>query len=122
MYKAHCDGTFNYIWYEGGQNIWNDFTNKTFRCFNMVYPTQNGVIDTLAWEGFREAIGDIRYATQMKMLAEKAIASGNVDARYAGKRALQWLEWVDEKTADLNTVRLEMINYILELQRLAGQR
>jgi hypothetical protein len=122
MYKAHCDGTFNYIWYEGGQNIWNDFINDTFRCFNLVYPTRNGVVDTLAWEGFREGLDDIRYATKLKMAAEKAIASGNVDARYEGKRALQWLELMDEKTADLNTVRLEMVNYILKLQKFPGQQ
>jgi hypothetical protein len=115
LYKAWYDGSGNYIYYEAaGPDIWNDFGDH-FRNFNMVYPTRGGVIDTIAWEGFREGIDDVRYATHLKMLAAQAIDGNNVDAVYAGKKALMWLELLDEKSVDLNTMRGEMINYILKL-------
>jgi len=123
-YKAYYDGSFNYKYYSAfhstlykryKQNVWNDFMGSSFRKFNLVYPTSDGVIDTLAWEGFREGIDDVRYATKLKQDAAKAISSGKLEAVYAAKKALMWLELLDEKTADLNAVRLEMIQYILSI-------
>jgi len=115
LYKTDLDGTCNYMHYEGPPNIWNEFNKNRYRSFCMVYPTKEGVIDTLAWEGFREAVDDIRYATKLRELAFEAVASADVDERYAGKMALQWLANLDEKTADLNTARMEMINHIMIL-------
>ena len=34
-----------------------------YRNMNLVYATKDDFIDTLAWEGIREGIDDIRYAT-----------------------------------------------------------
>jgi hypothetical protein len=116
LYKADLDGTCNYMYYEGDPNIWNEFNKTQYRSFCMVYPTKEDVIDTLEWEGFREGIDDIRYATKLRQVATQAIATGNVDNSYAGKIALQWLANLDDKTADLNAMRLEMINYILSIQ------
>jgi len=63
----------------------------------------------------REAIDDIRYATLLKTLAAKANESGSSAAKTLAKTALHWLEITDEKSADLDTMRLEMIRYILKL-------
>jgi hypothetical protein len=116
LYKANHDGIGNYIL---SCTEWNDFLGSyNYRCFNMTYPTRDGVIDTLEWEGTREAVDDVRYATKLKQLAKKAIATGKTEAVYAGRRALQWLELLDEKSADLNAARLEMINYILQLDAI----
>ncbi len=118
-YKANYDASGVYAYSEGRLNIWNDFIEtNTYRSFCMVYPTKDGVIDTIAWEGFREGIDDIRYATLMKLLAEEAIASGCIDARYEGRKALVWLELMDEENANLDTVRMELINNILNLQNV----
>ena len=117
LYKADYDGTANYRYYGYRTNIWNDFESDSYRiCF--VYPTQTGVIDTLHWEGFREGIDDIRYATKLRQIACKAIKAGGAKKRYAGKKALQYLALLDEKKVDLDTMRLEMINYILKIQKL----
>ena len=99
---------------------WNDFLGDehNFRQFNLTYPTRDGVIDTLAWEGIREAVDDVRYATLLKTLAAKVIATGKTENVYLGRQALLWLERVDETSADLNTARLEMINYILKLKEV----
>ncbi|MFC1805635.1 hypothetical protein ACFL09_01475 [Planctomycetota bacterium] len=124
-YKAYYDGSFNYIYFSGlhptlyrkyKQNVWNDVMGGAFRRMNLVYPTSSGPIDTIAWEGFREGIDDVRYATKLKQDAAKAIATGEVEAVYTAKKALMWLELLDEKTADLNAVRMEMIEYILKIQ------
>jgi hypothetical protein len=118
LYKANYDGIGNYILTCQG---WNDFLGDAynFRGFNMTYPTRDSVVDTLEWEGIREAVDDVRYATLLKTMAAKAIATGKTESVYAGRRALQWLELMDEKSADLDTVRLEMIDRILALQAYA---
>ena len=115
LYMADYDGTCNYQYYEGKPNIWNEFDKTSYRSFCMVYPTRDDVIDTLAWEGFREAIDDVRYATKLRQVAADAIEGGGVRSRYAAKQALQWLANLDPDTVDLNTMRLEMINTILGL-------
>jgi hypothetical protein len=124
-YKAYYDGSFNYKYFSGlhptlykkyKQNVWNDFSWGAFRPMNLVYPTSSGMIDTIAWEGLREGIDDVRYATKLKQEAAKAIATGEVDAIYTAKKALMWLELLDEKTADLNAVRMETIEYILKIR------
>ncbi len=52
---------FAYDW--SMHNIWNDFDHDVYRDHNFVYPTTNGVIDTIQWEGFREGVDDMRYLT-----------------------------------------------------------
>jgi len=130
-YKADLDGSFNYKYFsqlhptlhkKWKENVWNDFSGANFRGFNFVYPTADGVIDTLAWEGFREGIDDIRYATKVKQVAQRAIESDNIQAVYAGRKALLWLELFDAKTEDLGTARLEMINDILEIEKLTNDK
>jgi hypothetical protein len=114
LYKANYDGIGNYLL---ACTQWNDFIGEeyNFRAFNMTYPTREGVIDTLEWEGIREAVDDVRYATRLKQLAQQSIESGRVDAVYAGRKALQWLGLLDENTIDLNAARLEMIHYLMTL-------
>jgi hypothetical protein len=113
-YKANYDATYNYIFYEGPPNIWNDNSiQDEFRNFNLVYPTRTKLIDTLAWEGFREGIDDIRYATKLKQVAADAIASGQQDQVTAANQALTWLEQVDERSINQDLLRLEMIRHIL---------
>lgn len=118
-YKANYDATYNYIFYEGPPNIWNDNSiQDEFRNFNLVYPTRTKLIDTLAWEGFREGIDDIRYATKLKQLAAAAIASGQQDRVTAANQALVWLEEVDERSTNQDLLRLEMIRHILAMLSL----
>jgi hypothetical protein len=129
-YKEHYDGSFNYklysalhssLWQKHKANVWNDFMGGAFRGFNMAYPTTEGLIDTLAWEGFREGIDDIRYATKLKQAAAKAEDGTNQNAREAARNALTWLEALDAKRADLNAVRMEMIERIEKIAKAMGE-
>jgi len=114
LFKANYDGLGNY---KVAAYNWNDFLGEkyNFRRFNMTYPTQNGVVDTLEWEALREGVDDVRYATKLKSLARRAIATETTENIYKGRQALQWLEMTDVKAGDLNTIRVEMVNRILAL-------
>jgi hypothetical protein len=101
--------------YEFALGPWNDRATELYKPMVLAYATHDGLVDTLAWEGFREGVDDIRYATKLRQLAQQEIASGTVDRAYAGRKALQWLALLDASSADLHTVRIEMIRHILEL-------
>ncbi|MCG3146626.1 MAG: hypothetical protein PCFJNLEI_00059 [Verrucomicrobiae bacterium] len=110
LYKADYDGSSNYtLWEKRGGFVWDDYYPGEYRAFCMVYPTIDGVIDTLAWEGYREAVDDVKYATLLKTLAEQ-----NPGA--TAREALRWLEEFDAKTANLDQVRRQMIEFILRLK------
>jgi hypothetical protein len=72
------------------------------------------VIDTIAWEGYREGQDDIRYATTLRLAIEKIKESKNREIRNLAIEAEKYLEVLDlDKNPD--TIRLEIINYILKL-------
>lgn len=116
LYLCDHDGTNNYE-VDGG---WNDFRGAVynFRGFNWIYYGTIEPINTIQFEGFREAIDDVRYATLLQQLAQKAIASGKTENVYAGKMALQYLALLDGKKANLDATRLEMINHIMRLRTM----
>ena len=60
------DGVMNYAYqHVAGENLWNDFDDKGGRDHVFAYPASDGVIDTIQWEGFREAVDDVRYLTTL---------------------------------------------------------
>jgi hypothetical protein len=115
-YLTNCSMIDNY---EFGFSTWNDLSNGLYKPMNLAYPTSDGVVDTLAWEGFREAIDDMRYATRLMQLADAAATSNNLKLKIAGLKAQQYFALIDPETVDLNSLRLEMIQKILELKAAA---
>ncbi len=121
LYKKDYDMMYNYGYIEGS---WNDLHGACYR-ITLVYETKDGFVDTLPWEGVREGIDDIRYATLLRQLAERAVAEGkqkNVDLYYAGRKALQYLACLNEETCDLPAARLEMIRHIQAVDAALGQK
>jgi hypothetical protein len=113
---AGYDGgmTFSYYWFG-----WNDFNVwPPYRDHMFVYPTADGVIDTLAWEGYREGIDDLRYLATLR----KAIAKAEQSKAPQAKAARAFIESVDINKADLDTLRNEMIGWILELNKPVAAR
>ena len=94
---------------------WNDIANGTYRPMMFIYGSGNGCIDTIQWEGFREGVDDIRYATMLQRLAHELVKTGGIEARYAAKKALGLLANADSDDMDLTTLRLEMIRHIKSL-------
>ncbi len=116
--SAGFDGgmTFSYYWFG-----WNDFNIwPPYRDHNFVYPTADGVIDTIQWEGYREGIDDLRYLATLRKAIEKA---GKAGAAKQSAAAGDFVENMDIDKADLDGLRNEMIGWILELDKavLAGE-
>ncbi len=72
MWKYDYDGIADNAYQHTYGFIWNDFDNSSYRSHSMTYPTANGVIDTIEWEGFREGIDDVRYITSLEAMIERA--------------------------------------------------
>ncbi len=114
-YKGNYDVASNYTWY---RNDWNDFAiayEPNYRGIIMVYAIADRILDTLAWEGVREGVDDIRYATKVKMLAAKAEASGNGPLSSLGRQALSYISYYDTRDS-IDGFRAECINYIVRLE------
>ena len=112
-YSALC----NYAHHLGPYND----VSETYKPMVFVYGTADGVIDTLQWEGFREGVDDIRYATLMLALAREAEASADIEVRYLAGKAKLLLARFDRKTGDLNAVRGEMVGFIERLRAALGK-
>jgi len=102
------DGGMTYIYYSGGPS-WNDWSIGHYRQHNFVYPTVDGVVDTVQWEGYREGIDDLRYLGTLR----QAIASAR--NRGDAKQAQAFLDQLDV-TGDLYAVRDQIIRWILRLR------
>ncbi|MGC9316771.1 MAG: hypothetical protein ACP5KN_01895, partial [Armatimonadota bacterium] len=110
LWANDYDGGMTYIFYHG----WNDFSGERYRQHNFIYPTMDGGIDTIQWEGYREGIDDLRYlATLQRAIADAREAGG----RRAGlaDRAQQFIDTMDV-SGDLYAIRDEMIRWTLRLR------
>ena len=114
LWQKNYDGAMDYAYQQSYGDIWNDFDYTTYRDHCFVYPTMNGVIDTVQWEGFREGVDDVRYLTTLK----NAIISAKSQGRDTSvvESWLANLKDSDLTYQDLNAIRLQMINYTLSLQ------
>ena len=121
-WRANYDMSCQYILF---RDNWSDFfvwAEAYLRGLMIAYPADHDILDTLAWEGCREAVDDIRYATLLRQLAFKAKESADPETVYAGRSALAWVVQIDYRRSALESLRLEMVNRILDLQsRLAKE-
>ena len=70
-----------------GGSVWNDYDHASYRDHVYAYPSIDGVIDTIQWEGFREGVDDTRYvaslikkegsATSAKSLISSSLSKGD---------------------------------------------
>jgi hypothetical protein len=67
LWNARYDGAMNfaYQWASESGDYWNDYDDSTLRDHMFTYPTTNGVIDTIQWEGWREGVDDTRYVASL---------------------------------------------------------
>jgi hypothetical protein len=74
LWNSGYDGAMDFAYqYTMGQSIWNDYDDTpfdgvhTYRDHVFAYPTSDGVIDTVEWEGWREGADDTRYLATLKL-------------------------------------------------------
>jgi len=120
---ADYDGQHEYCFYDGTYNRWNDFNpHEGGYCqFGIVYLTEDGLVSTLAWEGMREGLDDVRYFTLLRRRAEAAMAAKDPETVKLGRAALHWQDSVDpEYVLDLYAFRRQTVGWILRLMEKVG--
>lgn len=102
------DGAMPYAYQHCFGSCWNDMDHSKYRDHAFTYPTADGVIDTLAWEGFREATDDVRYLTTL----EKLLSNGSSNSTPAADQARSFLSTIKtavlSKQADSGKYNLKM--------------
>lgn len=123
LWKASYDGAMDFAYQWAYGHLWNDFDSKRFRDHCFTYPTANGVVGTLQWEGFREGVDDVRYITTL----EKVLAKAGDTKR--AREAREWLTFLKSKNArqkvswkaqrplpkDLDQIRARAVSFIDQL-------
>ena len=113
---ADFDGLHEYTLFEG-ENRWNDFVFRGKYCqFGIVYLTRDGLVSTLAWEGVREGLDDVRYFTLLRRRAQAALASRDPATARLGKEAIHWQDSIDpEYVFSLDEHRRATVGWIRRL-------
>ena len=111
LWKDEYDGEMNYAYQDAWGSMWNDFDGY-FRDHVFAYPVTDGVIDTTQWEGFREAVDDVRYLSTLLQAISEAPASDDKT------EAQNWLSSFNTD-GDLDVVRAQIVEYILTLKGLS---
>ncbi len=123
LWKYDYDGAATNAYQHTFGATWNDFDHRTFRAHTIAYPTVDGVIDTIAWEGYREGVDDVRYVTTLEHAVADARKSGDrtlVQKADAGDKFLRYLKsgnLIEAKNLDV--VREEIVEQILNLSSAA---
>ncbi|MFH1920875.1 MAG: hypothetical protein ABIP48_13480, partial [Planctomycetota bacterium] len=110
LWKKDFDGAMDYAYQHSFTHVWNDFDNVHYRDHVMAYPTVDGVIDTLQWEGYREGVDDTRYLATLL----EAIRSAAPKKKPLAEAAQKWLDELDV-SGDLDAIRASLIDWILKL-------
>ena len=96
LWKADYDGAMPFAYQYAYGHLWNDFDSKKFRDHVFAYPTPTGVVGTMQWEGFREAVDDVRYINTL----ERAIKKAGKTALTA--KAQKWLAALKSRSPQQN--------------------
>ena len=94
---------------------WNNFDGGA--SYTFAYPTMNGVIDTMEWEGFREGNDDNRYIATLQNTIASALISGDSAKAAAANSAQSYLNTLRVSilagnTSDLDSMRSSVISNI----------
>jgi hypothetical protein len=119
LWQNDYDGACTFAYHLSYGNIWNDFDGH-YRDENFTYPTVDGVIDTIAWEGYREGVDDVRYLTTLLdelAKAKKENKAGKRNIILNAEKYLEALKKTDILKLDLDNMRSKLVKYIIALQK-----
>jgi len=117
LWKAGYDGAEDWAYQYQHGTMWNDF-DGTMQDEVFAFVTMTGVVDTIAFEGYREAIYDVRYVATLEQAIAQAPAGKEQIAQQA-QAYLDGLEIPDKRwdfQVDLDEVRAQIASWILQLQ------
>ena len=126
MYAYKGDGAFFWCYNYHPGDPWNDFDAHTpdsawVICWPRLSPGGGGV-ETLAYEGLREGVDDVRYAMTLEDALGGAACSAAKDkirSEYA-----KWLEGLQKsrpKASEMAALRARLVEWILEARADAGK-
>ena len=81
-----------------------------------VFRTEDGVLDSLSWEGFREGVDDVRYLTTLLDMLGRVVGRFAADPLVG--QTYTWLGQIDVHGGDLEAIRHEMAQCIVSLADL----
>lgn len=119
LWQNNYDGAATFAYQSSFGNSWNDF-DGSLRDLIFTYPTVDGVINTIAWEGYREGVDDVRYLTTLLNDLEKAKKENKPEKQkivLKAEKYLRNLKKTDIMKLDLDDMRLRIAGYITELQK-----
>ena len=117
LWQFEYDGGSPYAWQHSYGNVWNDFDSIQYKDHNFTYPTIDGQIDTVQWEGLREGVDDVRYLSTLI----NALAEVDQDEYPPAIEARAWLLELKGRSlgqSDLTSIRAEMVAHIIALKGL----
>ena len=116
------DGVQTYAYQHGtgpGKSMgrmWDDFDDpNVYRSIAFAYPTVDGVVDTLQWEGVREGVDDVRYLAALRKAIERAATHPDSAVAETGREIRTWLAGADRE-GDLQALRRQMAERTVRLQ------
>ncbi len=113
MIELGFDGAFDYAYQKIYGVFWNDFDTKTSESARreeaFTYPTTNGIVGTVQWEGYATAITDARYLATLKDIRDQ------LDSEGEDVSAIDNFIANINTDDDLDTVRDSIIDEILSL-------
>ena len=118
--RSGMDGVHTYCYQHGeGPGIsmgrmWDDFDFKKYRTLGVTYPTVDGVVDTLQFEGMREGVDDVRYLSTLRAVITEAKKSTNPKTIELVKETEKWLTNLDVE-GDLQKLRYEIAEKIIAI-------
>lgn len=107
--STYCDVSGNTVWNDVAKAQERRALGKTggdvYRAQCMVYPTVDGVVETLALTGLESAIKDVRVMTKLRQLLRER----------SDQEAEKWMNTIDYRMAEPADVRKAAIEHILRL-------
>ncbi len=131
LWANEYDGAMPYAYQHCFGSCWNDIDHRQYRDHVFAYPTIEGVIPTLAWEGFREGVDDVRYIEALERAIADSRAAGRADWQQAQffldslrtevlQSAGKWGKYNLQADIDLDLLRQSLLAQIGRLENSAG--
>lgn len=118
LWRSGYDGAMAYAYQHSMGNIWNDFDHPIYRDHALTYPTATGVIGTIAWEGFREGVTDVRY---LQTLEAYVLRCPEVPSAHSAITYLDDLRASAGDSSDPQLIREQVIMLIVALVGECGE-
>ncbi len=109
LWKYDYDGAMTYAYQRANGFIWDE-SDDGVKDLVMAYPTHDGLVGTVQWEGFREAVDDTRYRVALEQTLDAYPAHPDHDDAQSYLATLKTSDI--DRTDDLDGIRAAMLGYI----------